>query len=223
MSQKIWGLFVCLLLLSVMSCSERTPQATDTSQATQGTEAKTTSGSAVPEAGWKAIAGEGIVLSLPGNYEGGNPSTDIEKIGEQLKAIAPDYNEKIQALKRNPEAIALIAFDPQSPSVGTLTNVSITKQKATDGTTVEQYLKSAKEQLTPQYNVVEQKLVSLDQYQAGRMVAEATAGETPIKQLFYVVQDGNIVWLVTYSTTAAEFDQRLPNFEKSIRTLKFPT
>ncbi|MCA1990781.1 MAG: DUF1795 domain-containing protein [Coleofasciculus sp. S288] len=223
MSQQIRGLFVCLLLLGVIvGCGERTPQATDTSQGRQETQTKTIYESQTPEAGWKAIAGEGVVLSLPENYEGGNPSTELDQIAEKLEAIDPGYAEKIQMIKRNPDAIALVAFDPQTTETRSLTNVNVVKQEVPDGTTLEQYLKSAKEQLSTQYEVTESKVVPLARYQVGRMVAEATAGEIPIKQLFYAVQDGDTFWLVTYSTTTPEFDQRLPNFEKSIRTLSLP-
>ncbi len=219
MTQQIRGMLVCLLLLStIVGCGKSKPETTTTPQGTQG---RTTSKPpTIPRDGWKEIAGQGVTLSLPANYEGGNPSTDLDEITQKLKAIAPSYAQSMEVIKQNPEAIALLAFDPQSGKSGFLTNVNITKEEVPQDVTVEQYLKAASQQIANQYKVLEQKVVPLDQYQAGRITAEAKAGEITIKQLFYAVKNDKKFWLVMYSTTSAEFDQRLPNFEQSIRTFK---
>jgi serine/threonine-protein kinase len=220
MTQQIRGMLVCLLVLStIVGCGKTTPEATTTPQGTQG---KTTSQSAtVPQDGWKEIAGQGVTLSLPANYEGGNPSTDLDEITQKLKAIAPSYAQGMEVIKQNPDAIALLAFDPQSGKTGFLTNVNITKEDVPQDVTVEQYLQAASQQIASRYKVLELRhVIPLDQYQAGRIMAEAKAGEITIKQLFYAVKNDNKFWLVMYSTNSAEFDKRLPNFEQSIRTFK---
>lgn len=238
MTQQIRGILICLLLLgSTLGCGKATPEATKAPQATQGTEnadstpSETTAqspspttaqspSSTTPQSGWKEIAGQGVALSLPANYEGGNPTTDLDEIGNKLKAIAPSYAERLEVLKQNPEAIAFLAFDPQSAKSGFLTNVNVTKEAVPADVTVEQYLQAASKQIAGQYKILEQKTISLEQYQAGRIMAEAKAGEITIRQLFYAVKDDKNFWLVTYSTTGNEFEQRLPSFEQSIRTFK---
>ncbi|MBE9127939.1 MULTISPECIES: DcrB-related protein [unclassified Coleofasciculus] len=225
MIEPIQGLFVCLLVLSTLiGCGERsTPQDTETFQ--DQSQAKTQiedAAVAAPEVGWKAIAGEGVTLSLPKHYEGGNPHTDINTIAAKLEKVSPGYSARLEAIKQNPQAIALLAFDPKTANSGFMTNVNITKEKVPTGVTIQQYLEAATQQLVERYEILEQKVVSIDPYQGGRIVAKSTTGETPIQQLFYIVQDGNTFWLVTYSTTVAEFDQRLPTFEQSIATLKLP-
>ena len=40
------------------------------------------------------------------------------------------------------------------------------------------------------------------------------------KELMYAIKNGNTFWVITYGTGADEFDQRLPEFEKSALTFK---
>lgn len=147
----------------------------------------------------------------------------MDQIAKRLKAIDPSYEERIGKIEQRASAIALLAFDPQSSESGFLTNVNITKEEVPAGVTVEQYLQAATQQLDKYYQVVEQTVVPLNLQRAGRIVVEGKAGETPIKQLFYTVQSDNTFWLITYSTTVAEFDQQLPKFEQSIQTFTFPS
>ena len=221
MTQQSRWLLVCLLLLSTaVGCGQTTkPQSTTSPQAASPSSPDS------PQAGWQTMQGNGVRLSLPASYEGGNPSNpkDLDAIAQKLKAIDPKYANRIESLKQNPSALNLLAFDTQKAKSGFLTNVNITAEKVPAGTTVEQYLDAAVKQLSGQFQVVDQKVVSLEKYQAGRVVAETTAGGIPIKQLFYFVQNGNNFWLVTYSTSKNEFDQRLPNFEQSIRTFTLPS
>lgn len=220
MTQRNGWLLVCLLLVTTaMGCSQTTTSQPTTSPQTVTKPEPTAS----PIAGWKKIAGDGVTLSLPESYEGGNPSQDIDAIAKKLKAISPEYGKRIESLKEQPSNIALLAFDPQSAKSGFLTNVNITTEKLPPGTTVEQTVENIGKQFATSYLVVDQKIVSLDKYQAGRIVAEATAAEKPIKQLSYVIQKDNRVWLVTYATSASEFEQRLPGFEKSVRTFTLPS
>jgi serine/threonine-protein kinase len=193
--------------------SQETPQATGETQEKSESES-----SAKSEEGWQVVQGQGVSLSLPENYTGGNPSTEIDRIAEDLEAIGPGYGSRVEAIRQNPDAIALLAFDPKSSESGFLTNVNVTKQPVPEGVTVEQFLEAVTQQIANQFNIVNQEVVEIEPYQAGKIVAEATVGEVPVKQVFYTVKDENTFWVVAYSTTQAEFDQRLPNFEQSIRT-----
>lgn len=240
MTQQIWGKLVCLMLLmTLVGCGEQSPQgeqttetpqenaqtseqpSQDSPQATGETQEKSESeseSSAKSEEGWQVMKGQGVSLSLPENYTGGNPSTELDRIAEDLESIEPGYGSRVEAIRQNPEAIALLAFDPNSVESGFLTNVNVTKEQVPEGITVEQFLEAATQQIANQYNIINQEVVELDPYQAGKIIAEATVGEVPIKQVFYAIKDENTFWLVTYSTTLEEFDQRLPNFEQSIRS-----
>jgi len=205
---------LCLLLLGVVAGCGETRQLNPTSSQPSAT-------SASPESAWKTLKGNGVALSVPETYAGGNPKTDLDAIAQKLKQIDPDYEKRIESLKNDPSAPALLAFDMQSAESNFPTNVSVATQKVPQDLTVEEYLDAVVKQISNEAKVIDQKVVSLENYQAGRIVTESTIGEIAISQLFYLIKDDNKFWLVIYATTSGEFQERLPNFEKSIRSLTF--
>ena len=218
MIQRNWWLMICMsLLITTVGCNQQKPPQTTTSN-----QANLSGAATSPSASWKFIKGNGVEISLPSSYEGGNPSNkqDLNALASKLKTINPEYEQRIAAIKQNPNAIALLAFDTQNNQSGFLTNVNITTQAVENGTTLDKYLQAATQQLTTQYDILERKVVLLGKEKVGRIITQPKASGAPIKQLFYIVPQGNRFWLITYSTSKTEFDQRLPNFEKSIRTFK---
>lgn len=226
MTQRKIGLIVCMLLLSTaVGCSKATPEAKTSPSAgdTSSTAAVPSTGTASPTAAntqvnLKKIQGNGVELSVPTDYEGGNPSTDLDTLSKKLTAINPKYDKALEPLKKNPSAVAFLAFDVQSAKTGQPTNVNITKQKAPPGLTVEQAMNKAAQQLQAPYQVLEQKVVPLDKYQAGRILAQVPNPNPKVKQLFYIIKNADTFWVLTYVTSADKFDQLLPTFEQSART-----
>lgn len=216
--QKMMGqlrviLSCILLLVSIIACS---PTPTETSD--QST-SKPTTPVEIPT-GWKNLLGDGVSLSLPSQYEGGNPGTDIERLESRLEAINPSYTERIEPIKQRTKAIALIAFDPQKSETETITNVSVIQEKLPENTDSKTVINDALEKISLVYEIVETKDVAVNNYQAKRIIAEADSQGTLIKPLLYLLVDKDTLWLVTYTTTATEFEQRLPNFEKSVKTFR---
>ncbi len=169
---------------------------------------------------WKQISGDGVFLSLPENFEGGNPQTQLDQLEAKLATVDPRYGDRIAVIKQNSKGIALLAFDLQSATSGIITNVNVIKEELPQGTTMEASLAAATSKLGLVYEILDQKLTYLDENQVGRIVAEANSEGMRIKPLFYLIPDGNTIWLITYSTTAEEFNQRLPYFEQSIQTFR---
>lgn len=105
---KILTVIICLFLaINLVACGKKIPEITGT-----------------PRPGWIAIKGEGVALFLPQGFIGRNPGRDLDKITEQLKAIDPNYEQKLLGLTQNPTAVALLAFkyvfdtstiEPQDP------------------------------------------------------------------------------------------------------------
>lgn len=244
MTQRKIGLMVSLLLLSAaVGCGNTTPEATTSPSAGASSSTvavpytgETPSTAAVPstgetpstagtpstaattQAGLKKIEGNGVELSVPADFEGGNPSKDLDAIAQKLRPIDPKYEQKINELKENPSDYALLAFDPQSAKSGLPTNIAVTKRQARAKISVEDALSQATKQLPKWYEILEQKVVPLNQYQAGRIVAQAAIPNLAVKQLFYIIKNGDNFWVVTYTSKADNFDQLLPTFEQSART-----
>ena len=173
---------------------------------------------ATPIPGWEKFEGGGIELWLPESFEGGNLEEDFELVVEGLKSLGPDFEQIAQAIEQNPSMFVLWAFDSEVSDTGFLTNMNVTTEKVSSSMTLDTYLDATINQLPPQFHLLEQGIVQLGDYQAGRLVWEAAIGDMAVKDLSYCIKDGSTMWAFGFSTSAEEFDQRLPVFEQSARS-----
>ncbi|MEG4251464.1 hypothetical protein QUB37_23515 [Microcoleus sp. AT3-A2] len=211
MNKKNFLLVLCLLLPSlVIGCKQ--PQ---TSQQTSSPFVPTQT-TTIP--GWKKFEGRGVQLQLPESYSGGDLSQYLDVVVQKLESLGPYYQQVAQSLKQNPSAFVIWAFDSKVSKAGFLSNVAIAIESVGPTVTIDTYLDLIPKQLPSEFRVVEQKKVSLDRYQAGQIVIEATISGVTAKQIIYTIKQGSNMWIVAFSTTAEEFEQRRPTFEQSINT-----
>ncbi|MGB7891098.1 MAG: hypothetical protein WCF82_04125 [Microcoleus sp.] len=210
MNKKNFLLVLCLLLpCLVIGCKQ--PQ---TSQQTSSPFAATQT--TIP--GWKKFEGRGAQLQLPESYSGGDLSQYLDVVVQKLEALGPYYQQIAQYLKQNPSAFVIWAFDSKVSKSGVLSNVALAAEPVGSTVTTDTYLDVLTKQLPSEYRVVERKQVTLDRYQAGQIVTEATISGVTAKQIMYTIKQGSNIWIVAFSTSAEEFEQRLPSFQQSINT-----
>ncbi|MEG4032720.1 hypothetical protein QUA03_02685 [Microcoleus sp. S36b_A4] len=211
MNKKNFLLVLCLLLPSlVIGCKQ--PQ---TSQQTSSPFVRTQT-TTIP--GWKKFEGRGVQLQLPESYSGGDLSQYLDVVVQKLESLGPYYQQVAQSLKQNPSAFVIWAFDSKVSKAGFLSNVAIAIESVGPTVTIDTYLDLIPKQLPSEFRVVEQKKVSLDRYQAGQIVIEATISGVTAKQIIYTIKQGSNMWIVAFSTSAEEFEERKPTFEQSINT-----
>ncbi|NEO27228.1 MAG: hypothetical protein F6K03_10110 [Kamptonema sp. SIO4C4] len=228
------GLLLSLLLVGgLVACSEQ-PTETSTKETPNNTASNAspttttspesqnqqTESSPDSTADWKVIQGEGITLNLPNRYEGGNPRTDLDAIEAKLKESAPEYAGRLQALKANPNSLALVAFDFQGDTPEQFTHVNAASETTPEDVSLDAYMDAVGQTLSQLYTIEKQEIVSVGDYQAGQIIGEVEANNTTMKQLFYMIPQGQQFWIVTYATSADQFADRLPEFEQSIQTVQ---
>ncbi|MEG4048056.1 hypothetical protein [Microcoleus sp. Pol17_C1] len=210
MNKKNFLLVLCLLLPSlVIGCKQ--PQ---TSQQTSSPFAATQT--TIP--GWKKFEGRGAQLQLPESYSGGDLSQYLDVVVQKLESLGPYYQQIAQYLKQNPSAFVIWAFDSKVSKSGVLSNLALAAEPVGATVTTDTYLDVLTKQLPSEYRVVERKQVTLDRYQAGQIVTEATISGVTVKQIMYTIKQGSNIWIVVFSTSAEEFEERLPTFQQSINT-----
>jgi len=134
---------------------------------------------------------------------------------------SPAYvRARMQSGRGNRSAFVIWAFDPQIEESGSVTNVTVVSERVPSSMTLETYLGLVRKKLTKDFRVVEEGVVPLASYHAGRVVLEANLGGTRIKQIMYMVKSGSTVWVVNLATGADEFDERSPAFESSVRNIR---
>ena len=168
--------------------------------------------------GWEKFSGGGIELWMPESFEGGDLANDLDVVIGRLRSLGPDYEKLAEIIEQNPSAIVLLVYDTKIGSSGFLTNVNVVKEQVVSAMTLELYLESSSKQMASYgFKVSEQKIIQLDNYQAGRLAIQADALKA--KEAIYVIKEKNTMWVITYAAGIAEFSARLPAFEQSANTI----
>jgi hypothetical protein len=170
--------------------------------------------------GWEKFEAKGVELWFPESYDGGNVKEDLQTVVEKIRLYGPEYENMASVIEQNPDMFAIWAFDSNIGASGSLTSAAITFEKVMSVITIDTYLDAASSQLPASFVVTDRQIVKLNDYDAGRLVIDFTISGTNGKELMYAVKNGNMFWVITYGTSADEFDQRLTEFEKSALTFK---
>ena len=168
--------------------------------------------------GWEKFEAKGVELWLPESYDGGNVSEDLNTVVEKIKALGPEFENMAAVIEQNPDMFAIWAFDSKIGASGSLTSAAITFEKVLSVISIDTYLDAAQNQLPASFVVTDRQILKLNDYDAGRLMIEFSISGINGKELMYAIKNGNVVWVITYGTSADEFDQRLPVFEKSAIT-----
>jgi hypothetical protein len=158
-------------------------------------------------------------LWLPEGFEGGDLANDVNVIVDRLRSLGGKYADLAAMIEQNPSALVIIAYELNPGPSGFLTNVNVTKEQVLSGMTVNTYMEAGAAQFANYgFTVLEKGLVQLDNYEAGRIVIEATSLQA--KEVMYIIKSNNTMWITTYATGISEFEDRLPMIEQSANTIK---
>jgi hypothetical protein len=170
--------------------------------------------------GFKKFNGKGISIDLPDTYVGGNLEHDLDLILAALKKQGSNFDSLVQTIEANRSSFALWAFDTKTNDPKFVTNVNVLSQDVLSGTTLDMVMPTLAETLQGKANILEQKTVTLGSYEMGRIILNMRQNDMTIKEQAYLILDNNVMWLVTFGTTPAEFAERQPVFDQSMETFK---
>jgi hypothetical protein len=215
--KMLWAVVLLLAALGIAAsgCGD---SAVATSTAT--TVAPATGPSAQPPAGWKKFTGGGAEIYLPPAFEGGDRGADVQNVVKRLRVLGPGYQNLAAALEADPAVFAIWAFDPAGATSGFLTNLSVVLDRTPTGVTLKEYIRTTAEQLPADFHIAGSAELRLNGREAARLVMDFTVQGVQGSQLIYIVKNPSGIWTLTYSTSAAEFQARLPDLEKSAATFR---
>lgn len=172
-----------------------------------------------PLSGWEKFDGGRVALWLPSSFQGGPLNgKNLDAIVEGIRELGPDFEKAAQIIERNPSAFVIFAIDSEVGDSGTLTSMNVVAERVPSAVTADTYVDIVSKKLSTRYQVIERGIVTLDHYEAGRLVLEIEVQGVHMKSVMYAVKADGTIWALNYGTAAAEFDQRFPVFEQSART-----
>lgn len=158
-------------------------------------------------------------ISIPDSFEGGDLGENLELVLDDLAALGPDFAGIVAAIRQNPDLFRLYAFDSELTNPAFLTNINVTAETPPFSLTIEEYRDASINLLPEAFIIIENDITTLNDFDAMRLVLEwEVAPGVLVKQLQYTIKVNDSFFAVTYSTSADEFEERLPTFEESAAT-----
>lgn len=162
--------------------------------------------------------GDGMEIWLPDTYEGGDLDEDLDLILDGLNQLGSDFEQIAQMIEQNPSLFAFWAFDSKVGNTAFLTNANVTREEVVSAVDIETYMDLAFSQFPADFQIVEREMVTIDGQPVGRAILEFAVSNLAGKEILYIYKVGDNIWVITFATSAPEFDRRLPDFEESART-----
>ena len=159
-------------------------------------------------------------LWLPESFVGGNPADDKEYLLDVLKSKGADFKDAAKMFDDNSEAFVFWAVNLKVGKAKYLTTVNVIKDKLPSVLPMDTILDLSENQLSKQFHMLEQGVIELGDYQAGRMVLEFSVNGVKGIELLYLVKQGNDLYTIGFITGAKDFEKRLKTFEQSIQTFR---
>lgn len=171
-----------------------------------------------PVPGWVLIPGNGLELSLPANYDGGDPVGRAQELADAL-ATVPEYADIAEVIRQNPGAYRLLAMDEATGSILAVTVKDVPAEMSMQDY-VEGWTKAVLE-LAGGSSIVDQGIVQFRDDDAGRVILEFNVQGESSWQLCYIVRREAQIWTFNFGALKEDFYQLQPIFEQSMQTLRF--
>ncbi len=157
-------------------------------------------------------------MELPDTFEGGDLRENLDEILALLESELPELAASAAMLEQNPELFVFWAFDTESQA-GYLTNVNVIRQELPGAFPIDLILESTLTQLPASFEVIESEVVEINDREVGRLITEGEIMNFGFRALqFLLVDEDNVMWVLSYGTSIDEFEDRLPIFEESFET-----
>ena len=188
-------------------------------------------------ANWQQIDTDNAEIWVPGDYQVFNFSDGFDEAFAQLftgmtEAFVEAFSEIAEEEGGDPLPTVdssefeqdfpvdlVVAFDESS-----FTSVLLVAEPVEDETDLEMEMNRAViEQLDPSVNLLDRVIVELPNFDAGRLIFEGVDQESGllVKQVAYIILQGDKVWSIVYGTASDFFDDLFPTvFETSIKTFR---
>ncbi|MDY6902243.1 MAG: hypothetical protein SWZ49_29855 [Cyanobacteriota bacterium] len=173
--------------------------------------------------GWKNFQAEGMELQLPSYYEGGNTKKNPQEVLQRIEkaGIPSDLITNTFQI----QDYELFAINPKEIIKGNINYIEVRKEKLPASVSLQFMTDKFAEgvsQTGP--NIVEKEVVSLDNYEAGKIIFKVMDSQTNKVNgigVSYLFEENSNFWVVTYVTNSeSQLQKQLPMFQESASTFR---
>jgi hypothetical protein len=180
----------------------------------------TPAGTLVPPGDWVKFEGSGAVIWLPDSFVGGDVIKHKSEVVKKIRNIGPMFYGIADGLnkKKLPPDMVLMMLDSKSDATLIVTSVTVHYKTLESDTTLQKYIDTEFSLVTPIPTINGIKKLTIQGFEARRMVSQQHNGTYEFTDVAYYLKDGNNIWTIDYTLAPAEYMQMLPFVENSIKT-----
>jgi hypothetical protein len=173
------------------------------------------------------IQGNGVQMSLPNGFSGGDPTQSQTKI--LLKETArqfPNLAPFMKMIELDPSILRLIAFHEGSPAPAPTAAqvVIVARLSIPAGVSItdihEKMVKAFPTLLPTSFQLVDHQVTRVADRQVARFTIDADIQGTSLREVLGIFKQGEAVYQVVYVVPKNAAPQTLSSFEQMIRTFK---
>jgi len=214
MKKVFYGCLILSAILSVVLILSGCNLATSTEESQAVIE--------IPD-GWIQLKTDDFSIYLPDGWEGGSAQEFATIVNKQF-GITPTET----ANPDNKPLLVFWAYDTASASEDVTPTFNVLKVTS-DISSLEDYMnksykniETASKELDSNYKAVEQQILKMGSYgQVARTITSQEILGNNLKMAQYIIKDGTIYWIMTFSAAQKDFDASIDNFDRAIQTTAF--
>ncbi len=169
-----------------------------------------------PPPGWERVKSSSFEIWLPESYEVWDiTSENLDAIIEELSSRGPEFVGYIPFILQKPDVLKMIAAFPQISG-----NLSIQSMDSGEGWTIDEVVETLEFYLQTSGKILERELFKHNGCDAARLVHEFVEFGILEKQVMHLIKEESTLWTVSFTTSAEEFQQLLPEFEQSFKSFR---
>ena len=169
---------------------------------------------------WINLKADDFSIYLPDSWEGGGAQELASIIATQLQ-ITPTETTNSD----NKSLFVFWAYDTASSSEDVLVTFNVVRVTS-DISSLKDYMdksykniETASKELDSNYMAVEQQILKMGSYdQVARTITSQELLGSNLSMAQYIVKDGTLYWIMTFSAAQKDFDANIDNFDRAIQT-----
>jgi len=224
-------LFLAFILLStsLIGCGKSANSQVSSSKASEvavasGSKRSEISASREIKRGWKNFQADGIELKLPSYYEGGNVKKNPQEVLQRIEKAGIPSGVITKTFRIND--YELFAINPKEVSKGNISYIEVRKEKLPGSVPLQFLADSFAKGVSRRGSsiIMEKKVISLDNYEAGKVVfknIDSKTNKVNAIGVSYLFEENQNFWAVSYATTSeSQLQKQLTMFQESANTIR---
>ncbi|MBK9748841.1 MAG: hypothetical protein IPO91_18965 [Chloroflexi bacterium] len=174
--------------------------------------------------GWERFESDSVALQMPANYGYFSFDENLDNALSQMSSLGSQFEQIAQAIRQNPSLFVLWLYDETKYGTASMSTVLIGREPLQQAATIDMYLDAMESMFSSsQFQIDSRSVNSIGRYNAGRLVVTTmVTGSMRATTLSYIIIRNNTVWSIAYGVNSNDFEENLPIYEQSIRTIELP-